>query len=122
MDGYGINVVETAAIVAEVSEERRGQNLGIEGCRVLKILIKNLIYSSLGEGDTPFVRSTNLLMEFSEKKLDRRQWNQLLDAVGIILKYKKIAIYHTIYIKILSDGKISYITVYTNYFLNTHNN
>ena len=33
-----------------------------------------------------------------------QQWNRLLDAVVVILKYNKITIYHAIYIKVFSDG------------------
>ena len=52
----------------------------------------------------------------------RRKWNRLLDAVVTILKYKKIRIYHTIYIRFLSDETVSYITVSTDDILNTNNN
>ena len=51
-----------------------------------------------------------------------RQWNRLLDAVMKILKYKKIIIDHDIYIKIFTDGTLSYLTVYTGGVLNTTNN
>ena len=52
----------------------------------------------------------------------RRQWNILLDAVVTILKYKKSTIYHNIYIKVFTYGKVSYITVSIDNFLNTTNN
>ena len=55
------------------------------------------------------------------KKSSRIQHNQILDAVVTILKYKNIIIYHSIYIKVLSDGTVSYLTVPTDDFLNTTN-
>ena len=48
------------------------------------------------------------------KKPSGQQWNRLLDAVVTILRYKKSTIYHAIYIKVFSDGTVSYITVSTN--------
>ena len=51
-----------------------------------------------------------------------RQWNQLLDAVVTILKYKKSTINHAIYINVLYDGTVSYITVSTDNVINTTNN
>ena len=39
-----------------------------------------------------------------------------------ILKYKKRTIDHSVYIKVLSDGKVSYLTVYNDDVLNTTNN
>ena len=40
----------------------------------------------------------------------------------IIIKYKKITIYHAIYIKVFSDGTFSYISVSTDDVLNNTNN
>ena len=51
-----------------------------------------------------------------------RQWNRQLDTVVTIIKYKKSTIYHDIYIKVFTDGKVSYLTVSTDDFLNTTNN
>ena len=51
-----------------------------------------------------------------------RQWNRLLDVVVTIIKYKKITIDHAIYIKVFSDGTVSYLTASTDDFLNTTNN
>ena len=51
-----------------------------------------------------------------------RKRNQLLDAVVAILKYKKIVIDHAIYIKVLSGGNVSYLTVFTDDVLNTTDN
>ena len=51
-----------------------------------------------------------------------RKWNGLFDAVITILKYKKITIYHTIYINILSDGTLSYLGVSAGDVLVTTNN
>ena len=48
--------------------------------------------------------------------------NQLLDAVFTILKYKKSAIYHAIYIKLFSGGTVSNLTVSTDYLLGADNN
>ena len=56
------------------------------------------------------------------KKPDGRQWNRLLDAVVTILKYKKIAIYSAIYIKVLTDRTMPYLTISTDGVLNTNNN
>ena len=50
-----------------------------------------------------------------------RQWNRLLDAVVTILKYKKSTIDHAIYIKVFSDGTVSYLTVSIDDVLNTTN-
>ena len=49
------------------------------------------------------------------------QCNILLNAVVAVLKYKKITIDHDIYIKFLSDVKLSYIKVSTDDSLNTTN-
>ena len=54
----------------------------------------------------------------SRKKPAGRKWNRLLDVVVTILKYKKIIIDHAIYIKVLSDGKVSHLTVSTDDVLN----
>ena len=50
-----------------------------------------------------------------------KKWNQLLDAVVTIIKYKKITIDNAIYIKVLSDGTVSYLTVSTDDVLKTNN-
>ena len=39
-----------------------------------------------------------------------------------MLKYNKGKIYHAIYIKVFSDGNVSYIMVSTDDILNTTNN
>ena len=52
----------------------------------------------------------------------RRQWNQLLDAVVTMMKYKKCKIDHTIYIKVLSGSTVSYLTVSTDDVLDHTNN
>ena len=51
-----------------------------------------------------------------------RQWNQLLDAVVTINKYKKSTIDHAIYIKFFSDGTVSYLTFSTDDVINANNN
>ena len=56
------------------------------------------------------------------KKPAGRQWNILLDEVVTIIKYKKSTIYHGIYIKVFTDGTVSYFTFSTDDFLNTTNN
>ena len=58
-----------------------------------------------------------LRVNTSERKL-----NWILDSVGIITKYKKITIYHAIYIKIFYDGNVSYLTVSNDDDINTNNN
>ena len=55
-------------------------------------------------------------------KPDGRQWNRLLDAVVTIIKYKRITIYHDIYIKVFNGDTVSYITVSTDDVINTTNN
>ena len=50
------------------------------------------------------------------------QWNRLIDVVVMILKYKKIAIYRAIYIKVFSDGNVSYLMVSIDGVLNRNNN
>ena len=45
-----------------------------------------------------------------------QQQNQLLDAVVTIIKYKKSTIYNAIYIKVVSDGTVFYLTVSTLIF------
>ena len=52
-------------------------------------------------------------MESKEIKTSERKWNRLIDAVFKSLKYKKITIGHAIYIRVFSDGTVSYITVFT---------
>ena len=51
-----------------------------------------------------------------------RQRNCLLEAVVTIMKYKKIKIYHAIYIKVFSDQTGSYLIVSPNDVLNNKNN
>ena len=51
-----------------------------------------------------------------------RQWNRILDAVFTILEYNNRTIYHDIYIKVFTDGKVSYLTVSTDNVLNNTNN
>ena len=51
-----------------------------------------------------------------------RQWNRLLDSVVTILKYKKSTVYHAIYIKVFTNGTVSYIKVSTDDVLNTTTN
>ena len=50
------------------------------------------------------------------------QWNRLLDAVVTFLKYKKSTIDHAIYIRVITDDTVSYLTVSTDDVLNTTNN
>ena len=52
----------------------------------------------------------------------RLKWDRLLDAVITIIKYKKITIDHSIYLKVFSYVTVSYSTVFTNDVLNTNNN
>ena len=62
----------------------------------------------------------NARMEFRKNPI-QKQWNQTLDAVVTILKYKKITINHAIYIKVLSYGIVSYLKVSIGDVLNTTN-
>ena len=52
----------------------------------------------------------------------RRRFNRLLDTVVTILKYKKSTIDYSIYIKVFTDGTVSYITVSTDDVINTTDN
>ena len=61
-------------------------------------------------------------MEFRAKKTAGQKCNIILDTVVTIIKYIKITIDHDIYIKVLSDGTVSYLKVYTNGVLNTSTN
>ena len=56
------------------------------------------------------------------KKPAGRQWNIILDAVVTILEYKKSTIDRVIYIKVITDGTVSYLTVSTDDVINTINN
>ena len=56
------------------------------------------------------------------KKPAGRQWNRLHDAEVTTLKNKKSTIYHDIYIKVFTDGTVSYLTVFTDDVLNNTNN
>ena len=47
-------------------------------------------------------------------KFPRQQWNRILVVVVTIPKYKKSTIDHGIYIKIFSDGTVSYLKVSTD--------
>ena len=51
-----------------------------------------------------------------------RQWNRLLDAVVMILKYNKSTIDIAIYIEVFSGVTVSYLTFSTDDVLNTTNN
>ena len=61
-------------------------------------------------------------MEYKVTKPAGQQWNTLLDSVVTVLKYNKSTIDHVIYIRILYDVIVSYLTVFTDYFLNSTNN
>ena len=61
-------------------------------------------------------------MKFQGKKPAGIQCNRPLDAVVTVLEYKKSTIDHAIYIKVFSDGTVSYLTLSTDYVLNTTNN
>ena len=56
------------------------------------------------------------------EKPTERKCDGLLDTVVTILKYKKITIDHAIYIKVFTYGTVYYLTVSTDYVLNTTNN
>ena len=49
-----------------------------------------------------------------ETKSSKQQWNRLLDAVVTIIKLKNSTIDHSIYIKVFTDGTVSYLTVSTD--------
>ena len=54
-------------------------------------------------------------------KPSRQQRISLIDVLVTVNKYKKIIIDHSIYIKVLSDGNMSYLTVSTDDVLRTVN-
>ena len=53
------------------------------------------------------------------KNTSGRQWTRIFDAVATIRKYNKSIIDHAIYIKVFSDGTVSYLTVSTDDVINT---
>ena len=55
-------------------------------------------------------------------KTSGQECNRLLDAVVTSLKYMNIIIDSDIYIKLLYDGTVSYLKVFTDYFTNNTNN
>ena len=55
-------------------------------------------------------------------KPSRRKFNGLIYIVVKIIKYKKITIDHAIYVKVLSNVTVSYLTVSPDDVLNTTNN
>ena len=67
------------------------------------------------------VHFVNARMQLTKKSAGQK-WNILLDAMVTSIKYNKRTIDHAIYIKVFSDGTVSYITVYTDDVLNTTNN
>ena len=50
------------------------------------------------------------------------KWNQLLDAYGTFLTYKKSTIDHSIYIILCSDETVSKLTLLTDDVINTTTN
>ena len=56
-----------------------------------------------------------------ETKTSVGKWNRLFDTVVTILKYNKSTIEHSIYIKVFSDGKVSYLMVYNDDVINITN-
>ena len=56
------------------------------------------------------------------EKTDGRQLDILLDAVVTIIKYKKIANFHIIYIKVFSDVTVYYLIVSTDDVIKTNKN
>ena len=73
----------------------------------------------LNRDDGPFC--LQLMNGIQGTKPDGRR-NRLLDEVFTILEYKKITIDNSIYIKVFSDGTLSYLTVSTYDVLSTTNN
>ena len=64
----------------------------------------------LNKYDSPFfLLFVNAIQGTKPAKL---QWNLLLVSVVTIIKYKKTTIYHAKYIKVFSDGTLSYPTVF----------
>ena len=55
MDSDGVNFVETAEIFKEVGKKRRGQHFGVEGSRVLHLLLPHFVNGVFDECDTYFV-------------------------------------------------------------------
>ena len=51
-----------------------------------------------------------------------RKCNILLDAVTTMIKYNKSKVNHSIFIKVFTDGTVSYLTLYNYDVLNTTNN
>ena len=55
-------------------------------------------------------------------KSSGRQWDRILDTLVKNIEYKKITIDNYLYIKVFTDGTVSYLTVSTDDVLNTTNN
>ena len=55
-------------------------------------------------------------------KQSGKQCNRIFDAVVTIIKYKKSMVYHSVYIKALSDVTVYYLIVSIDDVLNTTNN
>ena len=77
-------------------------------------------YVPLNRDDGPFC--LQYMNGIQVKKPAERQWNRIIDAVFTILRYKKRTIDHAIYIKVFTDGTVSYFTVFDYNVLNTTNN
>ena len=55
-------------------------------------------------------------------KSSGRQWDRILDTLVKNIEYKKITIDNYLYIKVFTDGTVSYLTVSTDDVINTTNN
>ena len=53
-----------------------------------------------------------------DNKLSQQKWNQLFYEMVTNMKYKKSTIDRVIYIKVFSDGTVSYLTVSTDDVMN----
>ena len=58
----------------------------------------------------------------SRKKPDGQQWNRLLGAVVIMIKYKKSTVDNNNCVKVLYGGTVYYLTVSTDDVINNTNN
>ena len=131
-DSFRINIAITAmhritSRILDVSNAFQNTNVPIHG-RVCVIIPPYYLYwfeifypnVTLNRDNGPFCLQR--MNGIQEKNPSRRQWNRLLDAAVTIIKYKKITIDHDIYIKVLYDATMSYLTVSTDGVLKTTNN
>ena len=131
-DSFRINIAiasmhRLTVRVIDVSNEFKNKNVPIHE----RVCVSPLPYDldwfersypsvTLNQDDGPFF--IQYINNIQVTKPTRRQCNRLIDAVVIMIKYKKITIDHDIYIRVFNDVTVSYLTVSTDDVINTTNN